>query len=73
MQFSAGVQQENSFLTFVKNECYGTTKKEIISTLYCLLLLSLHKDTPIDFDKITDMYASRDTRKMMFMNLLASN
>ena len=41
--------------------------------LNALLLLHVHRDIDVDYDKIINMYATRHTRRMMLINPLAED
>ena len=38
-----------------------------------LLLVYIHRDILLDYDKIIDMYASKFRKKMLFINPLSEN
>ncbi|XP_078679498.1 52 kDa repressor of the inhibitor of the protein kinase-like [Branchiostoma floridae x Branchiostoma belcheri] len=65
---SAGVERANSALRFVKN-AYRSTMGE--DRLNALLLLFVHRDIPLDYDKIVNTYATRHPRRMLFVNPLS--
>lgn len=65
---SATVERSNSSLRFVKN-LYRTTMTE--DRLNALLLLFIHKDIPLEYSAVVDMFASRNPRRMTFLNPLS--
>ena len=66
---SAGVERSNSSLRFVKN-VYRSTMGE--DRLNALLLVFVHRDILLDYNKVIDLYASRHPRRMLFINPLSS-
>lgn len=65
---SAGVERANSSLKFVKS-VHRSTMTE--GRLNALLLLFVHRDIPLDLDKIVDAYAAKHPRRMLFINPLS--
>ncbi|XP_066274145.1 52 kDa repressor of the inhibitor of the protein kinase-like [Branchiostoma lanceolatum] len=65
---SAGVERANSALRYVKN-VYRSTMSE--DRLNALLLLFVHRDIPLDYDTIVNMYAAQHPRRMLFVNPLS--
>lgn len=64
---SASVERANSALKYVKN-VYRSSMSE--DRLNALILMYVHKDIQLDYDKIIDIYANRHARRMMFINPL---
>ena len=64
---SATVERSNSSLRFVKN-VYRSTMAE--DRLNALLLLFIHKDISLDYSAIVNIFASRNKRRMHFINPL---
>jgi hypothetical protein len=61
---TATVERSNSSLRFVKN-VYRSTMGE--DRLNALLLLFIHRDIELDFEKIVDMFARRNARRMLLI------
>jgi len=66
---TATVERSNSSLRFVKN-VYRSTMDEY--RLNALLLLFIHRDIELDYDKVVDIFARRNTRRMLLINPLDS-
>ena len=64
---TATVERSNSSLRFVKN-VYRNTMGE--DRLNALLLLFIHRDIELDYEKIVDMFARRNARRMLLINPL---
>ena len=64
---SGTVERSNSSLHFVKN-VYRSTMAE--DRLNALLLLFIHKDISLDYSAIVNIFASRNQRRMHFINPL---
>jgi hypothetical protein len=64
---TATVERSNSSLRFVKN-VYRSTMGE--DRLNALLLLFIHRDIELDYEKIVDMFARRNARRMLLINPL---
>ena len=64
---SASVERANSALKRIKTDLRSTMKED---RLNALLLLHVHRDIKLDYDKIVKKYASRHTRRMLFLNPL---
>ena len=67
---SATVERANSALRYVKN-FYRSSMSE--SRLNALILMYIHRDIKLDFERIIDMYASRHPRRMLFINPLGAD
>ncbi|XP_071835292.1 52 kDa repressor of the inhibitor of the protein kinase-like [Apostichopus japonicus] len=65
---SASVERSHSALKLIKNKLRSTMENE---RLNALVLLYVHKSIKLDYDIIIDMYARRNTRRMMLCNPLA--
>ncbi|XP_078585777.1 52 kDa repressor of the inhibitor of the protein kinase-like [Branchiostoma floridae x Branchiostoma japonicum] len=65
---SAGVERSNSALRYIKN-VYRSTMSE--DRLNALILLFIHKDIPLDYSTIINMYAADHPRRMLFINPLS--
>ena len=62
--------------TECSHSCLQVAKKMLQSTmgqnrLNALMLLYIHKDIPLNYNKIIDLYANRYPRRMNFSNPLA--
>ncbi|XP_064639798.1 52 kDa repressor of the inhibitor of the protein kinase-like [Lineus longissimus] len=64
---SASVERTNSALSFVKNTYRSTMGEDRFNAL---VLLFVHRDIPLDYGEIINMYASRHPRRMLFANPL---
>ena len=60
---SCGVERSNSSLKFVKSAERSTMGEDRFNAL---VLLFVHKDIPLDLDKIIDAYAKKHPRRMLF-------
>lgn len=67
---SASVERANSALKRIKTNLRSTMGED---RLNALLLLHVHRDIDLDYDKIINMYATRHTRRMMLINPLAED
>ncbi|XP_035660282.1 52 kDa repressor of the inhibitor of the protein kinase-like [Branchiostoma floridae] len=65
---TAGVERANSALRYIK-DVYRSTMGE--DRLNALILLFVHRDIPLDYNRIIDIYATGHPRRMMFINPLA--
>ena len=59
------VERSNSTLKFVKNPYRNSMGHD---RLVVLALLCIHRDIPLDYDKLIDMYALVNPRRMLFLN-----
>ena len=64
---SASVERANSALRFVKN-VYRSKMSE--DRLNSVILMSIHKYIKLDYNDIIDMYARRNPRRKLSINLL---
>lgn len=64
---SASVERTNSALRFIKTSYRSTMCEQRFNAL---VLLFVHSDIALDYDKIIDMYAQRYPRRMLFHNPL---
>ena len=64
---TATVERSNSSLRFIKNAYRSTMSEE---RLNALLLLFIHRDIELDYNKIVDIFALRNARRMLLINLL---
>jgi hypothetical protein len=62
---SSSTERANSSLKLIKNVTRSTIGED---RLNALLLLYVHRDIKLDYDKIIDDYAQRNPRKMVLMN-----
>ena len=62
---AATVERANSVLKFVMSD--GRSRM-VEDRLNALLLLFIHKDIDIDFDKVVDIFAKRKSRRMLLLN-----
>ena len=62
---SATVERANSTLKYIKNPYRNSMGQD---RLVALVLLYIHRDIPIDYDKIVDMHANKNPRRMLFVN-----
>ena len=62
---SSSTERANSSLKLIKNVMRSTMGED---RLNALLLLYVHKDIKLDYDKIIDDYARQNPRKMVLMN-----
>jgi hypothetical protein len=62
---SSSTERANSSLKLIKNVMRSTMGED---QLNALLLLYVHRDIKLDYDKIIDDYALRNPRKMVLMN-----
>jgi hypothetical protein len=62
---SNSTERANSSLKLIKNVMRSTMGED---RLNALLLLYVHRDIKLDYDKIIDDYARRNPRKMVLMN-----
>ena len=62
---SSSTERANSSLKLIKNVMRSTMGED---RLNALLLLYVHRDIKLDYDKIIDDYARRNPRKMVLMN-----
>ncbi|XP_065177014.1 52 kDa repressor of the inhibitor of the protein kinase-like [Sycon ciliatum] len=62
---SASVERANSALAYVKTDLRSSMGQ---SRLNDLLLLYVHKDIKLDYNKIVDMFATRAPRRMQFVD-----
>ena len=62
---SSSTERANSSLKLIKNVMRGTVGED---RLNAVLLLYVHRDIKLDYDKIIDDYARRNPRKMVLMN-----
>lgn len=67
---SAGVERANSALKYIKNVHRSTMKEDRLNGL---ILLFIHRDIPLDYERIIDIFASEYTHKMLFMNPLSED
>ena len=65
---SAGVERANTSLRYTKNVYRSTMLEE---RLNALILLFVHRDIHLDYDKIINMYATKHPTRMLFVNALA--
>ena len=65
---SAGVERANSALRYIKN-VYRSTMKE--DRLNALILLYVHRDIQLDYDRIMDIYSTQHPHRMLFINPLS--
>ena len=65
---SATVERSNSTLKFIKNPYRNSMKQD---RLTALILLYIHRDISLDYDKIIDIYATRHPRRMLLLNPLS--
>lgn len=64
---SASVERSNSALRFIKSTYRSTMGEDRFNAL---ILLFVHRDIALDYDKIIDKYARRYPRRMLFANPL---
>ena len=64
---TATVERSNSSLRFIKNAYRSTMSEE---RLNALLLLFIHRDIELDYNKIVDIFALRNARRMLLINPL---
>ena len=62
---TATVERSNSSLRFIKNAYRSTMSEE---RLNALLLLFIHRDIELDYNKIVDIFALRNARRMLLIN-----
>jgi hypothetical protein len=62
---SSATERANSSFIFIKNVMRSTMGED---RLNALLLLYVHRDIKLNYDKIIDDYAQRNPRKMVLMN-----
>ena len=62
---SCTVERSNSTLKFIKNPYRNSMKQD---RLVGLMLMYIHRDIPIDYNRVIDMYASLKPRRMLFSN-----
>ena len=62
---AATVERGHSSFKAVKTKLRSTTTEDRINAL---LLLYVHKDIRLNYDKIIDMYARADLRRMKLIN-----
>ena len=67
---SASVKRVNSALRRAKTDFRSTMGEE---RLNALLLVHIHRDIFLEYDKIIDIYASKYPRRMLLINLLSEN
>ena len=65
---SAGVERANTSLRYTKNVYRSTMLEE---RLNALILLFVHGDIHLDYDKIINMYSTKHPKRMLFVNALA--
>ena len=61
----ASVERANSALKLVKNVYKSKISEDRLNSL---ILMYVHKDIKLDYNDITDMYARRNPRRMLFIN-----
>ena len=59
---AASVERANSTLDFIKSDRRSTMTEQ---RLNALLVLFVHKDIPVDFDKVITLYANKHARRML--------
>lgn len=64
---SSSTERANSSLKFIKSAMRSTMGEE---RLNALMLLYIHRDIKLDYDKIIDDYASQHPRRMVLINPL---
>jgi hypothetical protein len=64
---SASVERTNSALRLIKSSYRSTMGEDRFNAL---VLLFVHKDIPLHYDTIINLYAQRHPRRMLFYNPL---
>ena len=62
---SSGVERAHSALKFIKTPHRSTMGQD---RLVALMLLFVHRDIPLDYNKVIDKYATKNLRRMMLIN-----
>ena len=62
----ATVERSNSALAYVKTELHSTMGK---GRLNGLIMLFVHKDIPLDYDAVIDLFARKSPRRMLLDTL----
>ena len=52
---------------------FYTTVASVMKEFNALLLVCIHRDIFLDYDKIIDIYASKYPNRMLLINLLSGN
>ena len=63
----ASVEMANSALAFVKTDSRSTMTQDRFNAL---VLIFVHRDISINYDKVIELYASKYPRRMLFLNTL---
>jgi len=65
---AASVERSHSALRHVKTDKRANTGQD---GMVALLLLFVHRDIPVDYEKVIDKFASAHPRRMTFLNPLS--